>query len=72
LIDRDYPQPAYYNEGWPWGGAASSAAVSATPAKPATPKTYGSVASCGRCGTSRFGALVRLGNYWLAGAKPGL
>ncbi len=49
------------DQGWPWGGgAASSAGESASPA------TGGAVASCGRCGASRFSALARLGNYWLA------
>jgi hypothetical protein len=56
----------YPNQGWPWGGTASSAVESATFVKPATPATYGSVASCSSCGASRFAALVRLGNYWLA------
>jgi parallel beta-helix repeat protein len=50
-----------YNQGWPWGGGAASSA-----AERASPVTGGAVASCGRCGASRFSALVRLGNYWLA------
>jgi hypothetical protein len=67
LISRNYPSPRpYYNQGWPWWGSASSAAESATFATSATSATYGSVASCGRCGASRFSALARLGNYWLA------
>jgi hypothetical protein len=60
-IDKDYDEPAYYNEGWPWeGGSMGSAAEPVSLARGST------MASCGSCGVSRFGAFVRLGDYWLA------